>query len=230
MATRRAFLGGVATAAASLLLPKLQLVPHYDLHALAQKWCGAPGETGRYDLTAPYVMGDNAYATDARAMVRFQDQWMRTDGEARIPKCTTSVWQQNWLPESRWVPLPKHFTVQCGDDWVCWKCHAARKDCPQCYGSGEHICLPGDYSMYCKACRGLGVYHDPTCEVCHGRYDIPLPTVAVIDDRLFRLEYISLLRELPNVRLNYGAGGDTFPLLWESDIGMAGMIMPRWEA
>jgi len=228
MVTRRGFL---ATAAASLLLPKLQLVPQYDLHALAQKWCERDTwPTKRYDLTAPYVMGDHVYATDARAMVRFRDPWMHTDGEARIPRQTLEIWNGFWLPEPRWVPLPRRIETRNGDDGVCWKCHQRNVDCLACYGYGEQICLPGGYTVKCKTCNGLGVYHDPACDVCHGRYDLELPTVAVIDDRLFALEYVSLLRELPGVRLNYGCGDDSMPLLWESEIGLAGMIMSRTAA
>lgn len=227
--TRRQFVGGVVGAVASLLLPRLKLVPQYDLHALARKWCDNGHQYTRYDLTAPYVMDDFAYATDARAMVRFCDDTLQTDGKLRIPKHTTEVWDSHWHPDGKWFELPRTLKTLNGDDGCCYRCLRANVECPHCAGCGEWVCLPGDRSQRCKACNGSGVYYDPACPVCHGRYDVPLPSSALIGDKLFGLEYVSLMQELPGVRLNAGREYDG-TILWESDIGLAGMIMPRKEA
>ena len=228
MITRRQFVGGVVGAAATLLLPRLKLVPHYDLHALARKWCASEPYM-RFDLTAPYVMQDFAYATDSRAMVRFVDDTLQTDGQLRIPKHTTEVWDSHWHPDGKWFDLPHTLLILNGDDGCCYRCIRANVECPQCAGCGEWVVLPGHRSQRCEACHGSGVVYDPVCPVCHGRYDTQLPSCAVIGDKLFGLEYVSLLRELPGVRLNAAGGSEETPILWESEIGLAGMIMPRTQ-
>lgn len=227
MVSRRTFLASVASSVGCLVLPRLQLVPDYDLHVLAAKWCGRPGGSGRYDLTAPYVMHDHAYATDAKAMVRFVDDTMQADGTVRIPECTVRVWEQFWHP-IRWFDLPRQVATLTGDTGDCWQCHRSDVECPFCCGVGEMVVLPGDRVASCKACNGTGLYHDPKCNVCHGRYDVEFPTVARIGSQLFDLTYVSLLREIPGVRLSANLAGDS-PLLWQSDLGLSGMIMPKLQ-
>ena len=226
MLTRRQFHATLGAAASSLLLPRLLLRPDYDLHALAARWCAAEPMV-KYDLTSPYIMTGHVYATDAKAMVRFEDDAADTDGQVRIPKETTLVWEQFWRPtRKRWLDLPQSPQVLYGDDGTCWRCLREYIECPACCGLGEWCVLPGDRSQRCDLCHGHGYYRPPSCPVCHGRYDVELPTVAVFRDKLIGLEYCSLLASVPGLRWNSGGNSET-PILWQSDIGMAGMIMPR---
>lgn len=226
--TRRQFVAGPGAAAATVLLPKLKLLAERDLHALAARWCAPPYTNYRYDLTAPYVMAGNCYATDAKAMVRFEDDAADTDGEVKIPKSTTQVWGQFWQPHAKvWRPLPRRFELLGGDD-TCWRCLREYVECPACAGLGAWISLPGDQEARCSTCLGDGYVRSPSCPVCHGRRGVKLPTVAVWGDRLIGLEYVELLRQLPDVRWNLCADPEC-PILWQSDIGLAGIIMPRRE-
>lgn len=223
--TRRQFMSGVAASLGILTLPRIALQPQYDLQSLLGKWCSQEPGT-RYDLTAPYEMQGHAYATDARAMARIVGDGMQIDGTLRIPQQTVDVWQEFWHPDGTWRPLPHNLPMLDGDDGVCPLCLRRGVECEACSGMGEWCVLPGDRYETCRVCAGHGYKSLPDCPVCHGRHDREIPSCAVMDDKLIGLEYLHELYDVPDVQWNVGQQQDG-PILWQSPIGIAGMIMPR---
>lgn len=222
--TRRQFGGGVAAALGALLLPKIRLQPHYDLQAMLAPWC-AHKLFARYKLTAPYAMDGHAYATDARAMARILDDGLIVDGSARIPRETVSVWDSFWIDDGPWQPWPRQPVLMTSGEYGCVLCSHANVECPECCGLGESCVLPGDRSQRCEACGGDGYQRRPECPLCHGRRHANTPTCAVMGDKLVGLQYMDIVARVPEVRWHAGGQVDG-PILWRSDIGIAGMIMP----
>lgn len=223
--TRRQFTGTVAASLAALLLPKIALQPRYDLQRMLGQWCDN-GTVRRYDLKAPYVMQSHAYATDSRAMARICDDGLTIDGSTRIPECTVRVWDSHWHDDGKWQPWPRHLQLVDRDDGVCPLCLHKAVPCPQCDGLGEWCVLPGDHSDFCLACHGLGFVQFPDCPLCHGRQDGPVPAAALVGNKLIGLEYVDIVNRIPDVRWQRGTYPHG-PILWQSDIGISGLIMPR---
>lgn len=223
--TRRQFSTGLAASFAALLLPKIKLQPQYDVQAMLGEWCDN-GRCSRYDLTAPYEMQDHAYATDARAMARIESGGLQIDGATNIPKHTVEVWDEHWHDDGKWRPWPTHPQTIYNDDGVCPICLHKAVPCPQCDGLGEWCVLPGDRSVYCDACHGLGYVQSPDCPLCQGHWDRPVPSCAAFGNKLIGLEYVDLVNRIPDVYWQRGTFPEG-PILWRSEIGIAGMIMPR---
>lgn len=226
--TRRGFGGTVIGAAAALLLPKLQIRPQYDLHAIAKDWCDAEASL-RYDLGSPYVMQDHIYATDGRGMIRFADDWMVTNGTARIPEVTVATWNRYWDDGGKWIDLPNRLHLV-GELEHCPSCIRKRNVCTACDGVGEWVTLPGDRSEKCGTCNGLGVMPNKSCQWCGGDAERKVPSVVLLGGNTIGIEYYELISKLPGVRL-HPSGNMERPLMFASDIGIQGLMMQRiWRS
>lgn len=216
--TRRAFAGGVAGGFAALLLPKLSIRPQYDLHTIAKQWCD-DGSYTRWDLTNPYLFEDLVYATDGRAMVFFSDEHATAVGDTRVPRNTAYVRSEFWCDAHEWSRLPVNPPNIYEDSLTgiqyCAACMINGGECSLCEGDG------------CDGCKWNGWTARRDCRICHGKG--MSASGVVLADQVIGVEYYDRLLGLPGVQLHPSRDAES-PLMFRSECGISGLIMPRITA
>lgn len=226
--SRRTFVKSVSAAGAFLLLPGLRIRPSYDLHGMLGTFVAKNDDVWaarRYDLTAPYVMEDHAYATDGKIMGRIVTLDADTDPVSRrIPRETVDVWERSFSEDGHWQPLPD---IRIPDDqFLCSECYEDTIECPHCDGNGE--VYNGDYPFsadHCEHCNGRGSLYNKACPRCHGE-PWKFGEVNVVGYKLIAPHYHRRLAAIPGVMVNLGKSEKDEPIRWKSDIGIEGLCMP----
>lgn len=98
--TRRNTLKAIA---AAIMCPTIRLREAIPDERLLMAFCDL--DSWRYDFTKPFGHGSLTYASDSRAMIRCELASRHEDGERRLPKNVTQVWDSHWRPSAEWRSL-----------------------------------------------------------------------------------------------------------------------------
>ncbi len=197
---RRSALKSFAAIVATLILP----APRRQIDL--RSFCAKEGNSRlKYDMTLPYEVGDNVYATDSRVCVRVRPQSgdVATD-TVKMPPFESLTWNHDSL--RGWSELKPQPGLLCSD-----------ANCPACDGAGyeggvmgfECICCDGygkkctdidDYvTVKCKPCEGRGIVAPPgipVCANCRGKAVGVFPAVVCINGQYFDAKYYDKVRRL----------------------------------
>lgn len=204
--------------AATVVASLLRVRPEYDLHRIVNQFCERQPGT-RYDLTAPFVVSRMAYATDARALARIVTLVSDTDATTRRLPNFAMVMDMHWQPERIWRALPPEDLSDA--EGVCPRCREqGLPKCSRCHGKG------------CDEpwCNGHGIVADDFCPVCKGKYGGTFPWVQEVYGKNIDVAYYRRMASIPGIEVNVGVRDDDHGLLFRSDIGVEGMVMPLAKA
>ena len=229
--TRRSFQASLVAAAGSVLLPTLKIKSAVDRERLFGAFCDA--EAGkRYDLTAPFIQGGHAFATDGRVMARIDPAGVDTDPvERRIPREAAEIWDRVVGRGGPWQALgiPRERDYEAAPDSGS-PCECGT-DCPLCGGVGEVYCGDERFSR-CAHCGGSGLRHQRECRHCHGSGE--WRDLFAVGGEWFDRRYVQKIVALPGAEIKIGAvaldSGTWQVLLFRSTIGIDGLCMPRVRA
>ena len=163
--TRRTVLASLATAAAGLMVPTLDLRASDSRESLMKAFVD-PDYYTRYDVNAPFSIDGIAYATNYREIIRGDLPLAHASGQCRLPPVAT-VFDQYFHPQLSWrrfsLPPIDSLTYHNGP---CPVCDDRRISYGEHYPASQEIMdsLP-DYDV------DDNTYRDPSCSFCHGRYD-----------------------------------------------------------
>lgn len=174
MQTRRSFMQSMAAALSVAVIgvkPNLSTFerPAIDYSLFTDK------ETARYDLTSPWSIDGNIYATNSRIIVTHPGEWSG-DGKARVPNVGVLPWRE--FDSLGWSPLGK---AKCVEAIGCGQCAICRGvgvlgsnliECDECQGSGTFY--PDNYewtgrSRPCPKCV-YGYIGGVKCSACDQGY------------------------------------------------------------
>lgn len=195
-------------AAASLLFPawRVDLARLRDWCSEPQlpwdKFCAAPHEVARYDLTGPFVQAGYQYGTDAKIMLRAAADAPNTEGDLRLPNAGETFDHFAQQEHGPWQPLTVTATR---GDWV---------SCDQCDGAGWSWDPVTYHVQRCKHCNSNGSVWDRSAEV-------------QIGGRWFMRQMSDLLLLLPRVEYRMPVENlhDGRPMHFRSG-GAEGLLMP----
>lgn len=234
--SRRTFSKAAAGVAAGLLVPTLKVDAQNDLHRLVARWAdwrdrySSPNGSGRYDFRQPFIVDGQAYATDARAMARIATS--KTDAYAdeqrKLPPLV-STWERFWVP-GPWRELPQPPTMKRRQGY-CPACEWANaiQLCPTCDGD---LIVGFDLNgrdKVCPTCNGAGEVSRPNCKVCGGKVFGEYERGVALGSRQIDVFYYRQMAAVPDVRWtlsHHSRIGYPGPVLFESPIGISGIIMP----
>ena len=219
MLTRRSFM---AAAGSLLLLPKMLVRPKVETDHIVKRFCDKPGCSSRWKIDEPFVTEGHGYGTDGRAIIRTEKAERDTEAEhLHIPPATL-VFSRLWVENGRWQRLPREaFVVE--RYGICPDCYELIHECPWCYGEG------------CAACHYHGEVGNEHCLTCGGHEYVYKPCLQPFGDKLISGHLYRRLQAIPGVMWNLGSlerndfGGmkrNPYPILFKSDIGVEGMVMP----
>ena len=217
---RRTFLRGMSALAAGVMVPTLRLRPGYDLHHMVGQWVGDHYDSVRYQLDLPFVVEGQAYGTDSRAIARIHTSEDDTnlDAKRRLPD-VIGTFDSLWHEHGGWHRLPIINRVEHPD-----KCSS----CPKCSSDGSLITCPkcDGEGICCDHCNNIGTLSNGACPVCRGVPYGNYRSLQVYGDKLIAAKFDDRLRAIPGVLWCSGGHGKSNPILYRSDIGIEGMIMP----
>lgn len=217
---RRTFLKGASALAAGVMVPTLRIRQEYDLHRMVAQFCARPGEYLRYQLELPFVVEGQAYGTDGRAIARILTSEEDTNHHTtrRLPD-VIGVFENMWQEHGRWRRLPQIRRVTHPDKSQpcpqCWS-DGSLIECPQCEGEG----------IDCYCCHDWGVLSNGACPVCHGVPYGNYRSLQLYGDKMISVRFDDRLRNIPGVMWCSGGPDECDPILYRSDIGIEGMVMP----
>lgn len=226
---RRSF---VKSLSSLLLVPLLRYQPaDIDRHKLLGMFLGDDACNLRFDLTRPYVVGDHAYASDGRVMARIDtDESECDDKSIKVPP-VGYTWNKYYAPYESWKPfrlveveelLPA--LTNCG---MCPLCDDRRVSYGSAYPTTEADVYGKSYDPDDNTIR------DESCPVCHGRqYD--KRCYQGIGDIKILYRYAKKLAAIPGCEVTIGRNVfndeswqfKTPLLLFRSDVGIGGIVMP----
>lgn len=213
-----------------LLCPVVKLEPQrIDPHRYLGMFCDKSG-LQRFDFASPFALRGHVYASDALVLVRVADRGATfTDAQRRLPKNVLETWDKHILSaERRWRPLEPCRFVAMEADNCCPLC-TELPNCPACDGEGEVMTEDDAWSgtVWCSKCCGHGVIASPDCPLCQGRFcGHDIPSVQRVGNKLVSAAYYGRLSQIPGVELNYGLRASDSPILFRSDVGISGIVMP----
>ena len=204
--------------AATLVASLLRVRPEHELHRTVNQFCGQD-PCGRFDLTCPFVVSGLAYSTDRRALARiFTNTSDTTATTRRLPNVAMAM-DTHWRPEPMWRPLPPEDLSD--EEGICPRCRKMDlPKCPRCHGEG------------CDRpwCKGRGFRVEEFCPVCGGEYVGRFPWIQEVYGKKIDIAYYRRMAAIPGVEINIGIRDNDHALLFRSDIGIEGMIMPLAKA
>ncbi|MFA7662915.1 MAG: hypothetical protein WCX88_03285 [Patescibacteria group bacterium] len=217
--TRRSFM---AAAGSLLLLPKMLVRPKVTTDHLVKRFCDKPDCCSRWKIDEPFVMEGHGYGTDGRAIIRAEKAERDTTAEGlRIPPAT-QAFSQLWVERGPWRRLPREsFVVE--RYGICPDCYELIRECPHCDGEG------------CEACHYHGEVGNEHCPTCGGKSFDGKPCLQPFGDKLIAGHMFRRLQAIPGVMWNQGSlerndfghmARNPYPILFKSDIGVEGMVMP----
>lgn len=229
---RRSFMRGVAALAAGTLVPTLRF-GECHLQKLLLPWVDRHGDYEfKYDMRLPFVVDGKAYGTDGRGIAEIiaEESSINHDCKRKLPD-VVGVFGKLWKEGGVWHRLPTVNRVRHpGRNHACPACLIlnAIKECNVCEGFGEYWRdEDGDVRTgTCPGCHGLGVVSLVDCRVCHGRAYGTYNSLQTYGDQTISVRYDYFLRQIPGVQWCRSQAGYDHPILWQSDIGIRGMVMP----
>lgn len=218
--TRRRF---VQTMSGLLVVPLLRFQPaEIDRHKLLGLFVGGEHDSSIYKLHIPYVVGENAYASDGRIMARTWTNDDETDSEViRIPPFERTWTYHFSQSHEDWRPF-RLFDIQDlapTQNAVCPLCDDRRVELDHFPADWTKELDEVDYDPSDNTVR------DASCSLCHGREHIG-PSLQPIGDRHIGYEYAKKIAQVPGVEVCL-SGRHTEPILFRSEAGILGMVMPR---
>lgn len=200
--------------AATVVASLLRVRPQHDLHRIVKQFCARDPDPD-YDLTAPIVVSSMAYGSDRSALARIATRAPDTDTTARRVPNFALVMDMHWQPERIWRPLPSENLSNAKG--ICPRCREqGLPKCSRCHGEG---CAE-------PWCNGYGVVADEFCPVCTGKYVGNFPWIQEVYGKKIDVGYHRRVAAIPGIEINIGVRDNDHALLFRSDIGVEGMVMP----
>ena len=197
-----------------------------DLPFDLQAFCST--DETRHCLCIPFSKGEYTYATDARILVqvpRLDDVPSEREGynfpnvNMETNKWVDGPWSE--LPEINYLPELE----------ACKACLGLGKfeDCKKCEGDGVKTCGECGEEKHCNDCDGMGDTPSATgervCKECDGTGKCEATQQMDIGHRLFDVQLIHRVSQLPGVMAAITAGDACDPLSFKFD-GGKGLVMP----
>jgi hypothetical protein len=123
--------------------------------------------------------------------------------------------EKHWQPERIWRPLPPENLSDA--EGICPRCRKMDlPKCRRCHGKG------------CDRpwCKGRGFKVEEFCPVYEGEYVGRFPWIQEVYVKKIDIANYRRMSAIPGVEVNIGARDNDHALLFRSDIGVEGMVMP----
>lgn len=175
-------------------------------------------------LNNPFNDGDYTYATNGHILIRVPRR-AEYDQNKAVKNINEAV-QFTAVPEEKWIDTPDPCDTIKTEP--CNMCKGTGKlaRCPDCKGQGE-VQWESDYGYEyedtCRMCNGRGRI-DGICEDCAGTGKITTERNIEICGRLLNGKLLSILRELPGLKIAPDAVENLKPIPFKCD-GGEGVIM-----
>jgi len=232
---------GFMSSAVALFLPKIELlVPQRDCRPeIVANFTALDKLFARYDLTTPLDFAGDTVATDGRALVRAIGLPFKATGKQAKTPNIGAVYETLWRETGRWQLLPRENLQHYKNDFFDTTCpHCCDKryvECNICHGDGFTLGGPPRIEpIDCPRCKGLsGVEHTTDgsfCVHCNGKGYGDFASLQPFGDKLVDVRFLRRLQKIPGVRWNVGKPDRDKPILFRSDIGVDGLVMPVVEA
>lgn len=193
MITRRTTLKAIA---AAIMAPTIHLRSAIPDERLLLSFCDP--DSWRYDFSKPFGVGSLTYASDYRAMIRCELASRVEDGERRLPKTVTDVWNYHWNPSGEWKPLTP-------DDLQSTKMERVTGHCPYC--GDRRVPYIGSPPKDHEDADALldwdpddNTIRDSSCDHCHG-HEYTGPSCVRIGEVLHQAWTLRRILALPNPRV-----------------------------
>ena len=204
--------------AATVVASLLRVRPERDLHRAIKKFCDRE-PSRRFDLTAPFVVSGLAYGTDGRALARIVTNVSDTTVTTRKLPNVAMAMDTHWQPERIWRPLPPEALSDA--EGICPRCREMDlPKCPRCHGKGCNE----------SWCKGRGFKVEESCPVCGGEYVGRFSWIQEVYGKKIDIAYYHRMADIPGVEINVGVRDNDHALLFRSDIGIEGLVMPLSKA
>ncbi len=197
--TRRTALASLATAAAGLVVPTLQLRATDPREAILKSFADTDFYA-RYDVNHPFMLDDLCYATNNREIIRGSLPLAAMSGQCRLPP-VAGLFNQYFRPQLPWRPfsLPNidSLTYHKG---ICPVCDDRRISYGEHYPASQEI-------MDSLPCYDVddNTYRDPSCDFCHGRFG-SLPSIFQPFENIstyFSYSRMKKIAAIPGVEVSY---------------------------
>lgn len=173
-------------------------------------------------LNNPMTRADFDYATNGNIIVRMPTVQAYSDN---VPLKLLKKVEEMFAREVGELSMLPAFTHE--PPLPCRECDGLGyvSYCPNCDGEGTHTYDPS-YSHDCESRNGEGTIpgFERECRFCDGNGTNCTYIPVIIGPRSIALRYVSMIRTLPNVRVDLG-GGPYDPMYFVFD-GGDGIVMP----
>lgn len=129
--------------------------------------------SAKWDLSLPFGLGDNVYATDARVVVCHPGDVDMTDGTRRVPAADRLQWDEfeagGWKPlgQSTYCHQSQNYGSYCVECLGLGRTGPNVRRCPDCDGDSEWFNDDGKMHDGCEKCRCCWI-GGPICGKCKG--------------------------------------------------------------